>query len=55
MAPELLAEDVCGMEADIWAFGCIVYELVAGKAPFHDENEGLVWKKILTSDLEIKS
>lgn len=38
MAPELLAEDFCGPEADHWALGCIIYELIFSKPPFYDEN-----------------
>ena len=53
MAPELLSDDICGMEADIWAFGCIIYELVYGKTPFHDQNEGMVWKRIQTGKFDI--
>jgi serine/threonine protein kinase len=48
MAPELLEEDFCGPESDIWALGCIIYELINLKPPFYDENEGMVWKKILS-------
>jgi 3-phosphoinositide dependent protein kinase-1 len=47
MAPELLSNDICGKEADIWAFGCILYEVIFKKSPFFDTSEGMVWKKIL--------
>jgi serine/threonine protein kinase len=30
--------------------GCIIYELINLKPPFYDENEGMVWKKILSED-----
>lgn len=52
MAPELLAEDVCGKEADIWAFGCILYEMIFKKSPFFDTSEGMVWKKILNDEID---
>lgn len=54
MAPELLSEDFCGPEADLWALGCIIYELIHSKPPFYDENEGMVWKKILNEDFSSK-
>jgi serine/threonine protein kinase len=47
MAPELLSKDVCGKEADIWAFGCILFEMLFKKSPFFDNSEGMIWKKIL--------
>ena len=51
MAPELLTEDRCGKEADIWAFGCILYEMIFKKSPFFDHSEGMVWKKILSNEV----
>ena len=50
MAPQLLSEDFCGPESDLWALGCIIYELIYSKPPFYDENEGMIWKKILNED-----
>ena len=29
-APEVLVGDHCGMEADIWAFGCLMLHLLTG-------------------------
>lgn len=52
MAPELLANDLCGKEADIWAFGCILYEMIFKKSPFFDNSEGMVWKKILNDEIQ---
>jgi serine/threonine protein kinase len=54
MAPELLANDICGKEADIWAFGCILYEMHFKKSPFSDANEGMIWKKILTEAFKVE-
>lgn len=55
MAPELLGNDYCGMEADIWAFGCIIYELANGRPLFYSEEQGLVWKKIMDNDFSLTS
>ena len=38
MAPELLSSDICNKEADIWALGCIFYEMVFKKSPFFDNS-----------------
>ena len=34
MAPELISKFSYNEKVDIWAFGCIIYELICGKAPF---------------------
>lgn len=34
VSPELLEDDMCGPEADLWALGCIVYKMFTGKTPF---------------------
>ena len=38
MPPELLSEDYYGFESELWALGCIVFELISKKSPFEDEN-----------------
>ena len=34
MAPELISKFSYNQKVDIWAFGCIIFELICGKAPF---------------------
>ena len=53
MAPELLNEDKCGPESDLWALGCIFYEMLHKKSPFFDESEGMVWTKILNTQVRV--
>jgi serine/threonine protein kinase len=36
MAPEVISEKPYAYEADIWSFGCIVYELACGAKPYAD-------------------
>jgi 3-phosphoinositide dependent protein kinase-1 len=43
VSPELLEDEICGPEADLWALGCIIYKLFTGKTPFSDQNEYLVF------------
>ena len=43
VSPELLEDDICGPEADLWALGCIVYKMFTGKTPFQDNTEYLVF------------
>ncbi len=50
MPPEMLSEDYFSHEGDIWALGCMAYEMYYGKHPFQESNEGLTWKKILNEN-----
>lgn len=46
VSPELLDSKYCGKPGDIWAYGCILYQMVAGKPPFKATNEYLTFQKI---------
>ncbi|EGV64715.1 kinase-like protein, partial [Yamadazyma tenuis ATCC 10573] len=46
VSPELLDNKYCGKPGDIWAFGCILYQMIAGKPPFKAANEYLTFQKI---------
>lgn len=46
VSPELLDNKYCGKPGDIWAFGCIIYQMIAGKPPFKAANEYLTFQKI---------
>lgn len=46
VSPELLENKYCGKPGDIWAFGCILYQMIAGKPPFKAANEYLTFQKI---------
>ena len=39
MAPEMFGEKGYDYSIDIWAFGCLMYELVNGKPPFMGEDD----------------
>lgn len=47
VSPELLNEKAVGKPCDIWAFGCIIYQMIAGKPPFKATNEYLTFQKIV--------
>lgn len=47
VAPELLADKAQGKPCDIWAFGCILYQLIAGRPPFKGANEYQTFQKII--------
>lgn len=46
VSPELLENKYCGKPGDIWAFGCILYQMIAGKPPFKGLNEYQTFQKI---------
>ncbi|KAA0705434.1 3-phosphoinositide-dependent protein kinase 1 [Triplophysa tibetana] len=47
VSPELLTEKSACKSSDLWALGCIIYQLVAGLPPFRAGNEYLIFQKIL--------
>lgn len=47
VSPELLRDKNACKASDLWAFGCIVYQLLAGRPPFKAANEYLTFQKIL--------
>ena len=52
VSPELLTEKNACKASDLWAFGCIVYQLLAGRPPFKAGNEYQTFQKIVGLDYE---
>lgn len=51
-APELFSEDgAYNFKTDLWALGCIMYELAVGQVPFFDESVGKLMTKIITDEV----
>ena len=48
VSPELLTDKNAGKPTDLWAFGCIIYQLLAGRPPFKAANEYLTFQKIIS-------
>ena len=54
IAPEILQNQGDALKAaDWWAFGALIYEMLAGVAPFRDSKEDKARKKVLTAPLSI--
>ncbi|CCF57137.1 hypothetical protein KAFR_0C01440 [Kazachstania africana CBS 2517] len=47
VAPELLNDSFVDYRCDVWAFGCILYQMIAGKPPFKATNEYLTFQKVM--------
>ena len=43
------------MYTDLWAFGCILYEMLVGKTPCHAKNSSEVFKRILERRIDFPS
>ena len=55
MAPEMISEGVVDKRSDIWSFGTVLFEMVAGVHPFVGDNVGTSLQNILSGtsrDLE---
>lgn len=47
VSPELLNHKSACKASDLWALGCIIYQLLAGRPPFKASNEFLTFQKII--------
>ncbi|KAL4782429.1 kinase-like domain-containing protein [Aspergillus varians] len=52
VSPELLTDKNACKASDLWAFGCIIYQLLAGRPPFKAGNEYQTFQKIVALDYE---
>ena len=52
VSPELLTDKNACKASDLWAFGCIIYQLLTGRPPFKAGNEYLTFQKIVGLDYE---
>jgi len=47
LSPELCENRPYNDRSDVWAYGCIVYEMCTGKPPFHAKNQAALLAKII--------
>jgi 3-phosphoinositide dependent protein kinase-1 len=52
VSPELLKDRNACKASDLWAFGCMIYQMLAGRPPFKGGSEYLTFEKILSLDYE---
>lgn len=51
VSPEILKGQPSSAAADLWAFGCIIYQMVSGLPPFRGGSEYLIFQSILKQQL----
>lgn len=51
VSPEILNGRVSSAASDLWSFGCIMFQMVAGYPPFQGPNDYLIFQKITKLDL----
>ncbi|KAJ2703940.1 serine/threonine protein kinase, partial [Coemansia spiralis] len=47
VSPELLTEKAADRNSDLWAVGCVAYQLLTGRPPFKATNEYQTFQKVL--------
>lgn len=50
VSPEILKSNAAHLSTDLWSFGCIMYQMIAGVPPFRGGTEYLIFQKILNGD-----
>ncbi|KAJ3359495.1 3-phosphoinositide dependent protein kinase-1 [Allomyces javanicus] len=53
VSPELLQDQPAGAASDVWALGCILYQMLVGRPPFKGSNDYQTFQKILKRDFTI--
>ncbi|CAM9880192.1 unnamed protein product [Laminaria digitata] len=52
VAPEILRAESYGTSVDMWSVGVIIYILLGGYPPFHDENQTRLFRKIKSGNFK---
>lgn len=47
MAPEMMRQEEYDHAVDVWSFGCIMYEMISAKPPFHKKPVNYIEGKVL--------
>ena len=52
LSPEMCEEKPYNEKSDVWAYGCVLYEMCALKKPFEAKNQGALLIRILRGEFE---
>lgn len=50
VSPEILKGNAAHLSTDLWSYGCIIYQMLAGSTPFRGGTEYLIFQKILNGE-----
>ena len=53
-SPEMILHEEYDKSVDIWAIGCVAYELFTGRPPFYNENERLTTINLVNCRYDLK-
>ena len=51
VSPEMLEENMSSPSCDIWALGCILFQMLTGDVPFKAQHDYQTFQLILTRDI----
>ena len=52
VSPEMLTNKSATASSDLWAFACILYQMICGSTPFRAANEYLIFQKIINLEYD---
>ncbi|XP_075224053.1 phosphoinositide-dependent kinase 1 isoform X2 [Lycorma delicatula] len=52
VSPELLVDKKTSPSSDLWALGCIIYQMISGLPPFRSRSEFIIFQKISKLEYE---
>jgi eukaryotic-like serine/threonine-protein kinase len=53
MSPEQAKAKPVDKRADIWAFGCVLYEMLTGRAAFHGDDISEIFASVIKGDIDL--
>ncbi|KAL6773846.1 hypothetical protein ACKKBG_A22740 [Auxenochlorella protothecoides x Auxenochlorella symbiontica] len=53
VSPEVLGNRAVTPAADLWALGCVLYQMLVGRPPFKSPSEYLTFQKVISLEYEI--
>eukprot|EP00124_Ichthyophonus_hoferi_P001939 Ihof_evm2s117 gene=Ihof_evmTU2s117 len=53
VSPDLLRGNVITKSVDLWALGCVIYQMLAGRPPFHGANEFQTFQRVTACQYDI--